>query len=244
MADRDEDLAMDLLQTLNLTTWNEETQTDDVDSSQVTDVLAAFDAVRARAAEQAKPEVQTRAHTGGTTHHECTACEYGEEIHPGDADWVQSAKPEPVFDKPPVSFRDIDEIARYVGIAAERVRALFGVLAMVSPPEAKPAPQQPSTREMTSVDLLSKVARIEAVIAAADNWRETLSLPQQELGCAEFNEAWEAYDVARAEVDDLIGERSECPECDCHVSELTGAEGPDGKLWHRHCLNEKRIGGE
>lgn len=41
-----EELAMDLLQTLGLATWNDETQTDDVDSSQVTAVLAAFDAVR------------------------------------------------------------------------------------------------------------------------------------------------------------------------------------------------------
>ena len=39
-----EELAMELLQTLGLATWNEETQADDVDSSQVTDVLAAFDA--------------------------------------------------------------------------------------------------------------------------------------------------------------------------------------------------------
>ena len=88
----------------------------------------------------------------------------------------------------------------------------------------------------TNVDLLSKIARLEAVIAAADDWRETLSLPQQDLGCEEFQEAWQAYDAARAEVSDLLGERAECPECDCAVSELTGVNGPGGKLWHRHCL--------
>ncbi len=90
----------------------------------------------------------------------------------------------------------------------------------------------------TNVDLLSKVARLEAVIAAADNWRETLSLPQQTLGCEEFQEAWENYDKARAEVNDLIGERDECPYCDCSVSEKTGVIGADGKFWHRHCLDE------
>lgn len=41
-----EAVAIDLLQTLGLATWNEETQTDDVDSSQVTDVLAAIDSAR------------------------------------------------------------------------------------------------------------------------------------------------------------------------------------------------------
>jgi len=52
----DEALAMQLLQTLGLSTWNDETQSDDVDSSQVTEVLAVFDAARARVAEQSKPE--------------------------------------------------------------------------------------------------------------------------------------------------------------------------------------------
>jgi hypothetical protein len=94
----------------------------------------------------------------------------------------------------------------------------------------------------TSVDLLSKIARLEAVISAADDWRETLSLPQQDLGCEEFQEAWENYDTARAAVADLIEERPECPGCDCSVSEKTGTEGPNGNLWHQHCLDSWREG--
>jgi len=66
----DEALAMQLLQALGLSTWNDETQTDDVDSSQVTEVLAVFDAVRA--AEQLKPERRTGdAHTSEC---QCEAC--------------------------------------------------------------------------------------------------------------------------------------------------------------------------
>jgi hypothetical protein len=45
----------------------------------------------------------------------------------------------PSFSKPPVPMRDVDEVARYVGIAPERVRALFGVLAMVVPSDADAA---------------------------------------------------------------------------------------------------------
>lgn len=84
---------------------------------------------------------------------------------------------------------------------------------------------------------------LEVVIAAADDWRETLNLPQQNLGCAEFQEAWENYDKARAGIVDLIPERPECPECpycECGLNENTAVEGPDGNLMHQHCLEASR----
>jgi hypothetical protein len=66
------------------------------------------------------------------------------------------SKPQaPTFDKPPVPMHELDLAARYVGIAPERVRALFGVLAMVAPPaeeqapaQAKLEPLQPTNREL------------------------------------------------------------------------------------------------
>jgi len=91
-----------------------------------------------------------------------------------------------------------------------------------------------------AVALLDKIARLEAVIAAADDWRETLSLPQQGLGCEEFQEAWQNYDAAREGITDLVPERPECPGCDCAVNEKTALEGPYGNLWHQHCLEARR----
>lgn len=63
--------------------------------------------------------------------------------------------------------------------------------------------------EEDTVELLDKIARLEGVIEAADNWRATLDLPQQDLGCEEFNEAFEAYDAAREAIADLVPERPE-----------------------------------
>lgn len=57
--------------------------------------------------------------------------------------------------------------------------------------------------------------RLRAVVAAADAWRQTLNLPQQDLGCAEFNEAFENYDDARSEVEDIMPiARCAEPGCD------------------------------
>ena len=46
--------------------------------------------------------------------------------------------------------------------------------------------------------------RLRHVIAKADAWRETINLPQQDLGCTEFNNAFCEYDEAREEIGDLI----------------------------------------
>ena len=46
--------------------------------------------------------------------------------------------------------------------------------------------------------------RLRHVIAKADAWRDTLNLPQQDLGCAEFNDAFAEYDDARYEIADLV----------------------------------------
>jgi hypothetical protein len=46
--------------------------------------------------------------------------------------------------------------------------------------------------------------RLRHVIATADAWRETLNLPQQDLGCDEFNAGFANYDDARYEIADLI----------------------------------------
>jgi hypothetical protein len=53
--------------------------------------------------------------------------------------------------------------------------------------------------------------RLCEVIHKADAWRSTLDLPQQDLGCAEFNEAFELYDIARDSIANLIAvpERSD-----------------------------------
>lgn len=47
-------------------------------------------------------------------------------------------------------------------------------------------------------------SRLRIVVAVADTWRQTLDLPQQDLGCEEFNEAFADYDTARDGVKDLI----------------------------------------
>lgn len=64
--------------------------------------------------------------------------------------------------------------------------------------------------------------RLRHVVEMADAWRESLNLPQQDLGCAEFNEAFENYDVARSEVADLMP-LAKCREPGCE--ELTYLDG-------------------
>jgi hypothetical protein len=117
---------------------------------------------RARAAEQAKTDIRA----------------------------TESPTPWPTFNRPPVEWRELDEVARYVGIAPERVRALFGVLAMVSTP-AKPEPprsefqqrnglnadgtvrMQPSTREL--------IATIRAGLIVVDDGSESAERALTEL---------------------------------------------------------------
>ena len=64
--------------------------------------------------------------------------------------------------------------------------------------------------------------RLRHVVDKADAWRESLNLPQQSLGCAEFNEAFEDYDEARGEIADLMPQ-AKCREHGC--DELTYLEG-------------------
>lgn len=70
--------------------------------------------------------------------------------------------------------------------------------------------------------------RLRHVITKADAWRESLNLPQQDLGCAEFNEAFENYDEARAEVDDIMPQaRCSVPGC----GDLSFLEGKCDEHW-------------
>jgi len=113
----DQALAMQLLQTLGLSTWNDETQSDDVDSSQVTEVLAAFDAIIANGNRSAW-------------------------LHGAQQGWDAAIGDQ--GDEESLGFDDVAAMCPYATHASE---------------QAKPEPQQPSTRELEQ-------AR-DAVIAAA-----------------------------------------------------------------------------
>ena len=63
--------------------------------------------------------------------------------------------------------------------------------------------------------------RLRHVVAMADAWRESLNLPQQDIGCAEFNEAFENYDAAREEVDDILP-MARCNEPGCGEPNFVG----------------------
>jgi hypothetical protein len=64
--------------------------------------------------------------------------------------------------------------------------------------------------------------RLRHVVEKADAWRESLNLPQQDIGCSEFNEAFANYDEAREGIADLMPQaKCRSPGCD----ELTYLEG-------------------
>lgn len=86
-----------------------------------------------------------------------------------------------------------------------------------------------SADENTQIAIIfNENVRLRHVIAKADSWRQTLNLPQQDLGCSEFNQGFEDYDTARDEISDLI------PHQMCKVSDCTELSFLDGLCEYCH----------
>lgn len=136
--------------------------------------------------------------------------------------------------------RERDEAREWVRRITAETRTLTCVYCGHAYPPGTPAHGAETLTAHIRVCAKHPMRALEVVIAAADDWRATLSLPQQSLGCEEFQEAWEEYDAARESIAHLIPKRPECPYCECAMNQNTAVKGPDGNLMHQHCLEASR----
>jgi hypothetical protein len=91
---------------------------------------------------------------------------------------------------------------------AARAREAIGLAEVAFMGAAQQPCEAPSSAPIMA-DLIEQNRRLREVIEAADDWRQALNLPQQDIGCEEFVDAWTAYDTVRHGINDLVEPREE-----------------------------------